>query len=152
VRAFLSYRLDDSLNFSSARVLVLRGEHEVLLVHDPTTSHILPGGRIEAGESAEDAARREVAEETGWTIRETQLLGVIHFHPLSETMGGRTFTDFWQAVFAAQADEFHPELRENDGHETGAEFVEIAKARLLPLSARERIFLDAAIVALRGVA
>jgi len=36
----------------------------------------LPGGRIEPGESAIEAAVREVKEETGLTIRVTRLLGV----------------------------------------------------------------------------
>ena len=36
----------------------------------------LPGGRVELGESAARAAEREVAEETGVTVKVTHLLGV----------------------------------------------------------------------------
>ena len=36
----------------------------------------LPGGRVEVGESALDAARRETAEESGLTVRITGLLGL----------------------------------------------------------------------------
>lgn len=36
----------------------------------------MPGGGLEAGEDPEDAVRREVWEETGYTARVTELLGV----------------------------------------------------------------------------
>ncbi len=36
----------------------------------------LPGGRMEAGESAAEACEREVLEETGLTVRVTRLVGV----------------------------------------------------------------------------
>ena len=38
----------------------------------------IPGGEIEDGERAEDAARRETIEETGWRPRELQALGSYH--------------------------------------------------------------------------
>ena len=36
----------------------------------------VPGGRIEPGESIQDAAVREIQEETGLTVRVTRLIGV----------------------------------------------------------------------------
>jgi 8-oxo-dGTP pyrophosphatase MutT (NUDIX family) len=41
----------------------------------------LPGGRIEPGESAEDAARRELAEEVGLTLGPEAVLGVLDDYP-----------------------------------------------------------------------
>ena len=43
----------------------------------------MPGGRLEAGESPEDALRREVAEETGWTISRLRRIGFRHFRHLT---------------------------------------------------------------------
>jgi 8-oxo-dGTP diphosphatase len=45
------------------------GELEVLAVHRPRYDDwSLPKGKLERGESYEAAARREVAEETGWEV------------------------------------------------------------------------------------
>lgn len=56
-----------------ARVVLLDPDDRILLLHgcepaDPaSTWWFTPGGGVEAGESREEAARREVAEETGIT-------------------------------------------------------------------------------------
>ena len=55
-----------------ARALLFDEDDRILMVHwrDPATGHEFvepPGGLREAGESFEDALRREIAEETGLT-------------------------------------------------------------------------------------
>ena len=59
---------------TSARAVVLASER-VLVIQDPTgDEHIIPGGRRRAGESLEDTVRREVLEETCWTVEELSIL------------------------------------------------------------------------------
>ncbi|MEA2874147.1 MAG: hypothetical protein QOH67_4123 [Hyphomicrobiales bacterium] len=55
------------------------GEPEYLLVRarEPAGAWVFPKGHIEAGESPEDAASREVLEEAGVRVRVERLLGEI---------------------------------------------------------------------------
>lgn len=68
---------------SAADVVLLAGhdgELHVLLIqrgHPPFEGHFaLPGGHVDPGEYAEDAARRELAEETGIQAASLDLVGV----------------------------------------------------------------------------
>ena len=63
-------------------------------VRDGRTYHVLPGGRIEDGESPAEAARREAHEELGVLVKIRGLVGVVHFgdstqhYFLAEAIGG----------------------------------------------------------------
>ncbi len=56
-----------------ATVLVIRDEN-VLLVRDVGPNYGMPGGGIESGESATDAAIRELHEETGLKAKKTEYM------------------------------------------------------------------------------
>ncbi|HYE53086.1 MAG TPA: NUDIX hydrolase [Azospirillaceae bacterium] len=59
------------------RAAVFRGD-EILLVREACDGGwTLPGGFADAGESAADAARREVLEEAGYEVRITRLLALL---------------------------------------------------------------------------
>jgi nucleoside triphosphatase len=58
-------------------VLIFNPAGEILLVqsHKWKGKYVLPGGHIELGERAVDAARREAKEETGLDVYDIQFLG-----------------------------------------------------------------------------
>jgi ADP-ribose pyrophosphatase YjhB (NUDIX family) len=63
---------------SAAGVLVVKRGHVLLLerAHDPRRGCLdVPGGFLEAGETIEAGARRELAEETGLTIGRVEPIG-----------------------------------------------------------------------------
>ena len=130
----------------SARAVVTDGAR-VLVVQDPTTRHILPGGRLEPDETTEEAMLREVLEETGWSLARFRQIGIMHFHHIDPMPDGYTYPypDFLHVVYAATPGGYYPELREVDGYELGAELVSVDEARRLDLNAGQYVFLDAAL-------
>ncbi|MFK7895738.1 MAG: NUDIX domain-containing protein [Myxococcota bacterium] len=60
----------------SVSAMVWRGEEFLLMRRADNGFWGLPGGFVELGESVAEAARREVAEETGWASEIGALIGV----------------------------------------------------------------------------
>lgn len=63
----------------AAYAVVTDGDGKVLLARWTEGRRVawtMPGGGIEAGEDPEDAVRREVREETGYTVQVLELLGI----------------------------------------------------------------------------
>jgi 8-oxo-dGTP pyrophosphatase MutT (NUDIX family) len=119
----------------------------VLVVRDQTSQHIVPGGRRETGETLAGTLRREVLEETGWTVRDPWPLGFVHFHhetPPPDLFPGAPYPDFVQQIYLALADRWEPEAIRTDGPELGADFQPLATVHSLPLQPGERVFLAAA--------
>lgn len=79
------------------RVIIPDEEGKILMVkqsHEGKDIWMVPGGAIEDGENAAEAAVREVLEETGLTVQIKRLLW--HVEEVSETRGQR-FVNFFLA-------------------------------------------------------
>ena len=114
----------------SARAVVFKGSKVVAVRQDDGLHHIEPGGGLEPGETLELAARREVLEETGWTIRDLRPLGIHHFHPLGEPQPGFRYRwgDFLQAIFIAEAVSYSRAAKDMTQIELGSRLTPIRRA------------------------
>ena len=99
------------------RVILLDDEKRMLLVrqhHEDRDIWMVPGGHIEEGESAVDAAIREVKEEAGLDIGIDGLLW--HIEEVSDR--GQRFVNFFNASLKGDGQTaklgFDPELSENE--------------------------------------
>lgn len=145
-RTCLSHVLPPGASITSARAVLFRGD-EVMVIQDPNgESYVVPGGRREPGESVEAALRREVLEETGWTLAQTAVIGFVHFRHLGPRPDDYPYPypDFVQAVFAAVADVYHPEAVEFDHYVASAQFRPLAELLELNLKVAQKVLLAAA--------
>ena len=143
--AYLSGTLPPARYTTSARCLLVRGR-SVLLCRNRDGVHILPGGRLERGESSEAALRREVLEETGWALASVAPFGFLHYRHLGPLPPGYRrlwYPDFFQAVFRATPDRWTPGAKLPDDYEVESRFRSAAAVRRLDLRACEVAFLDA---------
>lgn len=80
----------------SAAAVVVNDRNELLLVRSPRRGWEMPGGLVERGETLQQAAIREVLEESGIEIAISGFAGVFqnvardrcHFHFLAKPIGG----------------------------------------------------------------
>jgi len=144
---YLSQALPPVRYVSSVRALVFRGD-EILVSCNENDLHIVPGGRLEAGESIEQALHREVREETGWTISELRMVGFIHFHHLAAKPAGYAYPhpDFLQLVYRAETLAHDPSAMLVDEYEwCGFRLCAISEIPALPLPAGQRVLFDEAL-------
>ncbi len=144
--SYLSQELPPLDLVTSVRAVVLRDD-TALVVRDPSCFHILPGGRREPGESLLQTLRREVLEETGWTLADPVLLGFRHFHHLGPRPENFAYIypDFFQLIYAARAQQFQIEAMQFDEYVLSSDFQPLANVCALPLGHTEFAYLDAAV-------
>lgn len=130
------------MKFHGVMVYVIRDGKMLFLVrnkqHDTVHKqglYVSLGGKIEPGESIEDAAKREALEEAGITINSLQPKGVLYFKNF-----GPNKDDWVDFLYFAQ--DFTGEPR--DGNEGSFTWVDIKKIQKVPMYEGDRIYLKEA--------
>ncbi len=147
IRYYASDKLPPDHLVTSVRAVVLASEH-VLVIRDPTgDEHIVPGGRRRTGESLEDTVRREVLEETCWTVADLSILAVGHFHITSAVPEDYPYPnpDFLQLVYLTTALEFHDERSIEDGWVAGCEMLPVDSLHERRISKPQQLLLAHAV-------
>lgn len=101
ISAYLTDRLPPMDLVSGVRAILRRGD-AVLAFDEPEGTHILPGGRIEAGESPVAALHRELREECGCAVLgEPALIGFLRLHHVTPRQEEYRYPypDFLQLIY-----------------------------------------------------
>jgi 8-oxo-dGTP pyrophosphatase MutT (NUDIX family) len=86
IKSIRKYIGHEPLLICGASVIILNAKNEVLMLHrSDNDSWCFPGGGVELGESAENAAVRETLEKTGLVIKDIRLFGVFSGEKLHYT-------------------------------------------------------------------
>lgn len=141
--AYLSQDMPPLNYLTSARAVVVR-DGSVLVQRDRDSRHILPGGRLEENELPEAALRREIGEETGWSLDQVAIIGFMHFLHLDPKPPGYRYPypGFLQVVYAAEALTYSAEIMVEDGYEIDSGFVPVSVVLRMDLTPKEMVYLD----------
>ena len=131
---------------TSVRALVFR-DGSILLMQNVNGPHILPGGRVESGESHLDALRRELVEEAGVEITGVRPLGFMHLRHETPKPPNYPYLypDLFWPIFQAEYDGDSDLALEPDDYELSSEFVPMDDLNRSALTAAELAFLDHAV-------
>ena len=135
---------------TSVRGVVFKGA-KVVVVDDGIDSHVMPGGRIEPGETIGQTLARELREECGWSIPAPRLFAMICFRHLSARPDNYRYPypDFLHLLFVGEAGDYRRSGLKRAGEiETGSRLVPISRA-LATLSVEQQTILRLAMDARR---
>jgi hypothetical protein len=115
---------------SSARAVVFKGSRVVVVSEIHGENHIEPGGGIEAGETVEQAVRREIAEECGWTVGFLKPLGFHYLEPLTSAppLPNRRWGPMVHSLFVTEGVRYGRSARDMTQTETGSRLTSFRRA------------------------
>ena len=132
---------------TSVRCVLLLGKSVLVIQSTDGTFHVLPGGRREGNGTIEETLRREVLEEAGWTINQTQMLGFMHFQHMSPKPAEYKYPypDFFQLVFNSQPEKPRLHRKPKGEWEQASYFINLDEINSLRMSPYNVLYLRKAI-------
>ena len=102
---------------------------------------------MEKGELPLDALKRELLEETGWTLTGLRMLGCMHLHHLAPKAENYAYPhpDFLWPIYIADAEDFTSKTIIPDDYALSSSFRPIEEVRKLPLQKGSLMLLDTAL-------
>lgn len=140
LRLEISYYATDALPdlsfVTSVRGIVIHGQNVLVLINEDGIQHIIPGGRVELGETLMDTLTLELLKETGWSFTQPELLGVIHYQhqtPRPEKYS-YSYPEFLQVVYTVHAEKHVATTQRMGDYEQEARFISFDEAMTLPIA------------------
>ena len=143
--AYLTHDLPPPDYITSVRSLVFHNG-SILLMRNRDGARILPGGRLESGETLLDALRREIYEEAGVQITDIQRLGFVHLRHQTPKppQYAYPYPDFFWPVFRSRSHSKCALSQAPDDYQISTEFVPVAKLGSLKLRPLDQAYFAAA--------
>lgn len=135
VTTFLTTDLPPLDFVTSVRAIVFSqaGDDVFVCTNADGETHIVPGGRREAGESLIDTLEREILEEIGWHVTDIKLLAVWRCEHLAPKQPSYRYPYpiFVQIIYTARAHHEEASLRQPDDYELDGKFLAINELEIL---------------------